>query len=103
MKSEPLLLPILLLAVALFVEVITRTIGLLGNHSELQAIYDSQEAQYKTAVDLRAQFQGIASDTARLSEGGNPNALAVMQRLQAAGISVQLPAAPPAPAQAPRP
>ena len=100
MKSDQLFLPVLLLAVAVLLESVTRMLALSENHSDLRAIYDSQEAQYKTAVDLRAQFQGIASDTARLSEGGNPNALAVMQRLQAAGISVALPAAP---AAAPKP
>ncbi|WP_295428823.1 hypothetical protein [uncultured Thiodictyon sp.] len=93
MKPETLILPLILLAAAIFLEVVTRTVALADNYRELAAFYDSQQTQYKIAVDLRNQFQGIATETAKLAEIGNPNAVTVMERLKAAGISVQLPAA----------
>ena len=92
MKTETLILPLILLAAAIFLEVVTRTVSLADNHRELAAFYDSQQTQYKIAVDLRNQFQGIATETAKLAESGNSNAVSVMERLKTAGISVQLPA-----------
>jgi len=103
MKTETLILPLLLLAAAIFLEVVTRTVALADNHRELAAFYDSQETQYKIAVDLRTQFQGIATETAKLAEGGNSNAVTVMERLKTAGISVQLPADPDAGTQESKP
>ncbi len=103
MKSEPLLLPVLLLAVAVFLEVTTRTMALWGSYQELRLAHQSQEAQLKTAIDLRDQFQGIATETAKLAERGNANAATVMERLKAAGITVQLPATPDPAPDAPKP
>lgn len=91
MKPETFVLPLLLLALAVFLEVVTRTLSLADNHRELTAFYESQEAQYRVALDLRKQFQGIAMETARLADGGNTNAMTVMERLKATGITIELP------------
>jgi len=90
MKVESLLLPLLLLAATIFIEVVTRTIALSENRGELSAFRDSQETQYKLALDLQKQLEGVAADTARLAQGGNANAVEVMDRLKAAGVSVNL-------------
>lgn len=88
MKLDSPILPLALLAAALVVEIVTRTVALMDNRGELKAFYDSQEQQYRIALDLQKQLEGVAADTARLAEGGNRNAVAVIERLREAGITV---------------
>ncbi len=88
MKLDSPIVPMLLLAAAIFIEVVTRTFALFDNRSELSAFRDSQEKQYVTARDLQKQLEGVAADTARLADGGNKNAVAVIERLKEVGITV---------------
>jgi hypothetical protein len=97
MKTEPLFLPMLLIAVAIFIEVVTRTVALTDNGRELQAFYDSQTPQYTISLNLQRQLEGIASETAKLADGGNANAIAVVERLRQAGVTIN-----PDPKAAPR-
>lgn len=103
MKLDSPVLPMILLAAAIFIEVVTRTVALLDNRAELKAFYDSQEIQYRTALDLQKQIEGVAADTARLAEGGNTNAIAVIERLKQAGIRVNPQAQPDGTVQSPKP
>jgi hypothetical protein len=88
MKSESLILPLLLLGAALLVEVGTRTLTLVDQRGQLKDLYGAQQERYRMAVDLRGQLEGVAADTARLAAGGNQNARQVIERLSAAGIQV---------------
>lgn len=90
MKIPFMLIPMFFLAVTIFIEVVTRTIALSDNRSELAAFYDSQAEQYQLALDMQKQLEGIAADTARLAEGGNRNAIQVIEQLRASGVTINL-------------
>lgn len=90
MKPQALVLPVFLLAVTILIEVVTRTVALYDNRSELVAFRESQESQYQMALNLQEQLEGVAADTARLAQGGNKNAILVIDRLRASGVTVNL-------------
>lgn len=48
-----------------------------------------QETVIQNAIKMRAQLDGIASDTARLADSGNPNAQIIINELNKRGITVQ--------------
>lgn len=88
LKPESLLLPILLLSAAIFVEVLTRSIALYEQRERLQRMLETQQSKYDTALRLQRQLEGVAAGTARLARGGNANAVQVIERLRAVGVTV---------------
>lgn len=88
MKPESLVLPLLLLAAAVFVEVLSRSISLYEQRERLNEMLSAQQSRYDTAVQLQEQLEGIAAGTARLARGGNANATQVIERLRAVGVTV---------------
>jgi len=87
-KAESLVLPVLLLAAAVFVEVLTRSIALYEQRQRLNEMLAAQQARYDTALQLQRQLEGIAAGTARLARGGNANAIQVIKRLRTVGVTV---------------
>jgi len=87
-KAQTLVLPILLLAAAVFVEVLTRSIALYEQRDRLERMLEAQQSRYDTALRLQRQLEGIAAGTARLARGGNANAIQVINRLRAVGVTV---------------
>jgi len=57
-------------------------------HSSLAALRTQQETALLQADKIRARFQMLASGTAKLAQSGNDNAKAVLNQLQAQGITV---------------
>lgn len=56
--------------------------------AELGKVELDQTRQLAQAQQIEAQLDTLASGTARLAEGGNPNARRIVQSLQASGVAI---------------
>jgi len=81
-------LPIALIVAAFFLITAFQTERLVQEHSSLAALRTQQETALLQADKIRARFQMLASGTAKLAQSGNDNAKAVLNQLQAQGITV---------------
>ena len=81
-------IPVLLLAVALLGMLTFQTIQIYRDGDSLQELKVSQEQPLEEARRLRTQLDGVAADTARLSEQGNPNAQRVVDELRKRGVTI---------------
>lgn len=94
------------LAVAFFLTVAFQTYELIAQHSNLIVARDNQEAPLEQAVQIREDTEALAGETAALADKGNANARQVVDAMRQQGIALrapQAPAAPGAPAPAPKP
>lgn len=80
------LIPLTLVALALFLAVFLQTIAALGGRSDLMAASTQQEQTYKDAIAFRDQLDGIAADTVKLANAGDPAAKAIVDALGRSGI-----------------
>ncbi len=81
--------PLLLIVVAFFLITAFQTERLVQEHSSLATLRTEQETNLEQAARIRARFQMLASETAKLAQSGNANAKAVLDQLQAQGITVR--------------
>lgn len=82
-------LPIVLVAAALFIELITTTVQLVDEHSRLSSLVETQAAQVQQAVNFRAQLQSLGAETARLAEGGDAAAKQIVDAMKQQGVTLK--------------
>jgi hypothetical protein len=91
-------LPVGLIVAAFFLITAFQTERLVQEHSSLAALRTQQEATLEQADRIRARFQMVAGGVTKLAQSGNANAKAVLDQLQAQGITVR-PTAPKVPSR----
>jgi hypothetical protein len=82
-------LPVGLIVAAFFLITAFQTERLVQEHSSLAALRTQQEATLEQADRIRARFQMVAGGVTKLAQSGNANAKAVLDQLQAQGITVR--------------
>lgn len=82
-------LPVALIVAAFFLITAFQTERLVQEHSSLATLRSQQETALLQAERIRDRFQTLASGTAKLAEAGNADAKAVLNQLQAQGITVR--------------
>jgi hypothetical protein len=82
-------LPVALIVAAFFLITAFQTERLVQDHSSLAALRTAQETSLEQAGKIRTQFQALAAGTVKLAQAGNANAKAVLDQLQAQGITVR--------------
>lgn len=87
-----LLLPVLVLAVALFGMVGVQSVELIRQQEALVALRATQESAVQQSMKMRQQLQAIAGQTARLAQEGDAAAVTIVEELRRAGIAVNPPA-----------
>jgi hypothetical protein len=85
-RALPTLVPVALVALALFVAVAQQTFVIAGARSDLVAAAARQERAYNQALNFRNQLEAIATDTVKLAGDGDPAAKAITEALKSEGI-----------------
>jgi hypothetical protein len=85
--------PVALVVAAFFLITAFQTERLVQEHSSLATLRTQQEASLEQAGKIRSRFQMLASGVAKLAQSGHANAKAVLDQLQAQGITLR-PSAP---------
>jgi len=88
-----LFLPVLILSIAVVGWAAFQTYQLANERDALQKFVFNQEVLVQNATKLRAQFQGIASETQQLANAGNANAQAIIADLGRRGVTINTDAA----------
>ncbi len=81
--------PLLVLMLAVLLWFGFQVTQAFGVRAQLKEQYANQEAVMQNAEKMRSQLDGIASDTARLAQAGNPNARIIIEELNKRGITVR--------------
>ena len=92
-SSLGLLIPVALVALALFIWAGFQTSQLVRERETLRAIRTNQESPVQEATKLRTQLDSIARGTLELANQGNQNAKTIIAELQKRGITIN-PASP---------
>jgi hypothetical protein len=82
-------LPVALVIAAFFLITAFQTERLVQEHNALGALRSRQELSLQQADKIRAHFQTLAGGVAKLAQSGNSNAKAVLDQLQAQGITLR--------------
>ncbi len=82
-------LPLLVTALAVFADALHTSFQLSAESDALSARFELQEKTLMDARKLREQLEAIASDTARLAEQGNPNAIRLRDYLRRQGVTIR--------------
>jgi len=90
-------LPLLLLSLAMLGWFGFQAYQLLTEREQIASARSNIEPQVQAATKLRASLDAVASGTAKLAAGGNPNARVIVDELRRRGITIN----PDAPAAAP--
>ena len=85
--------PVLLCALTLLAWFAFQAVLLLGERSAMQAARDSQQQTVDNAAKLRSSLDGLAADTQRLANAGNPSASVLVTELRKRGITISVPPA----------
>ncbi|MFQ3595778.1 MAG: hypothetical protein SNJ63_06650 [Sphingomonadaceae bacterium] len=67
---------------------VASVLRLSSTQAELKTALVEQERQLEQARKIEQQIDALASGTARLARQGNPNAAAIVARLQAQGVTI---------------
>ncbi len=79
---------VLLLALALALWFGFQSFQLVNERGLLRTAHANQEQTVQTATKLRAQLDGIARETKKLADAGNPNAKLLVDELQKRGVTI---------------
>jgi len=89
--DHPLLLPVLLTVLALFLAIGLQTVQLIRNHYALESFRTSQQANVEGGEKLRQQLQALAGKTAELANGGDTAARDVVEQMRKQGYTLTPP------------
>lgn len=81
--------PVLVTMLALVVWFGFQIASTANTRAQIKQQMANQEPVIQNAEKMRAQLDGIASDTARLAKNGNPNAQIIISELNKRGITVR--------------
>ncbi len=90
-SSSALLLVVVLLLGAILLQNGYQTYQILDDGDTLRGRISAQEAAVQDAQKVRAQLLSIAGQTAALADAGNANALVLIERLRAQGVTIRAP------------
>jgi hypothetical protein len=90
-RPDPVLLPLILVVVSLFVLMAAETGQALHDHSALTKLLEAQQPSIEQAVKLREQLQTLAGKTAELAAAGDPGAKSVVDQMKAQGVTLSAP------------
>lgn len=102
--ASDLLVPVLLMAVTLFLSMGFQAVQILHDRDSLNQFIAQQDKPLEDSHKLQAQLSALALGTKKLADGGDKNAAAIVTRMQQLGITIgdKAPAeAAPQPAPAP--
>lgn len=80
--------PMALMVISLLIMVVFQTGQLYREKENLISVKLGQEKPLEESRNVRAQFDAIATDTARLAAQGNQNAKLLLTQLKKMGVSV---------------
>ena len=86
--SQSLLFPLALLTLAFFAQTAFQNWQLLLDRAVIMSARGEQETPLKQSQDVRKQLEAIAISVQELASEGNPNAKAVVETLQRAGVTI---------------
>jgi hypothetical protein len=98
-RTRSAFVPILVIAIAFLIWSGFQTIMLVRESNALGSASDTQAAQKKNADKLRQALDGLARDTAKLADRGNPGARLIVEELRKRGVTINPEAPAPAPAK----
>lgn len=81
-------LPLLLLALAVVGWLAVQTVQRLGDRRQLDALHAGLDAQEDAARKVRTALDTVATSTAKLADGGNPNARLLVEQLRQRGVTI---------------
>jgi hypothetical protein len=87
-SSCEILLPVLLVAFVLFLSLSFQTMQIMRDREALHQFVSQQDKPLEDSRKIQAQVSALALGTKRLADGGDKNAIAIIDRLQKLGISV---------------
>ena len=80
--------PVLLFGLAVLAVLGWQTWVLASERSALNTAFEGQQQTVDNAGKLRASLDGLAADTQRLADRGNPNAALLVTELKKRGITI---------------
>jgi hypothetical protein len=86
--SERWAVPVLLVAGALFIELIAATVQLVGERGRLMDLRAAQVAQVQQANKFREQLQSLGGETARLAATGDVAAKKIVDAMKQQGVTL---------------
>jgi hypothetical protein len=81
-------LPLVMLASALVLWFAFQSVQLATERRELAAIKANQATQVDASAKIRSALDSLAASTQRLANGGNVNALRIVQELKNRGVTI---------------
>ncbi len=102
-SNSELLIVVALVSAILFFSLAFQTVQIKRDRDALQVFKTQQDKPLEDSRKVQAQVTALALGTKKLADGGDKNAVTIIDRLKQLGISVgdQPPAAAAAPAPAP--
>lgn len=88
-ETSRLEVPVALIVAAFFLITAFQTERLVQEHGNLNAVQANQAISLEQADRVRARFQLLAGETAKLAQAGNAGAKAVLDQLRAQGVTVR--------------
>jgi hypothetical protein len=86
--DQGVFVPALLIALALVLWLVFQTVQLATERQQLGVASADLEPQERSATELRASLDALATATAELAAGGNANARVVVEELRKRGITI---------------
>ena len=81
-------IPTFVLALALLATLVFQSVILVQERANLELTLQNQQEPVEQARKIRDQLQNILGKTAKLAQGGNTNAQAVIDELERRGVKV---------------
>ena len=88
LRAHSAFVPLLLLGLAVLAVLGWQTWSLSSERGALNTAFEAQQQTVDNAGKLRASLDGLAADTQRLADRGNPNAAQLVTELKKRGITI---------------
>ena len=86
--TRAVFMPWLLLALAFVIWLAFQTYQLVSERQQLKLLRVGQEPATEAATKLRGALDVVATQTAKLSDGGNANARVIVDELRKRGVTI---------------
>ena len=87
-QSRGTLIPLALFALSMLLWMGFQTVQLVRERENLQSSLSGQESMLQNSQKLRQSLDGLATQMARLAEGGNANAKLLVDELKKRGVTI---------------
>jgi hypothetical protein len=89
-NRQPWELPLTIVAVAFFVTLVAETFQLVDERWRLADLQATQAPQVQQSMKFREQLQSLASETARLADGGDAAAKKIVEVMRQQGVTLKV-------------